>query len=196
MYRRSAGEWEPRFGTVIAVLLAIVTGLSKAGEFTLDPIVQALRSIPLLGIIPLFIVWFGIGDLPKILIVVLGALFPMYVNTFAGIRSVDPKLRELGQVLGLSRRELITQIVLPGALPQALTGLRLGVVSSLLALVVAEQVNANAGLGFMITTAQEFLQNNIIMVALIVYAILGLLGDTLVRLLERKALTWRSEFVP
>ena len=182
-------------GTAIAVLLAIVTGLSKAGEFALDPIVQALRSIPLLGIIPLFIVWFGIGDLPKILIVVLGALFPMYVNTFAGIRSVDPKLRELGQVLGLSRRELITQIVLPGALPQALTGLRLGVVSSLLALVVAEQVNANAGLGFMITTAQEFLQNNIIMVALILYAILGLLGDTLVRLLERRVLTWRSEFV-
>jgi sulfonate transport system permease protein len=182
-------------GTAIAVLLAIVTGLSKVGELALDPIVQALRSIPLLGIIPLFIVWFGIGDLPKILIVVLGALFPMYVNTFAGIRSVDPKLRELGQVLGLSRRELITQIVLPGALPQALTGLRLGVVSSLLALVVAEQVNANAGLGFMITTAQEFLQNNIIMVALILYAILGLLGDTLVRLLERRVLTWRSEFV-
>ena len=172
-----------------------MTGLGKVGELALDPIVQALRSIPLLGIIPLFIVWFGIGELPKVLIVVLGALFPMYVNTFAGIRSVDPKLRELGQVLGLTRRELITQIVLPGALPQALTGLRLGVVSSLLALVVGEQVNANAGLGFMITTAQEFLQNNIIMVALIVYAILGLLGDTLVRLLERKVLTWRSEFV-
>jgi sulfonate transport system permease protein len=193
----SAERWGIGFalGTVIAVALAIVTGLSQVGELALDPIVQALRSIPLLGIIPLFIVWFGIGELPKILIVVLGALFPMYVNTFAGIRSVDPKLRELGQVLGLSRRELITQIVLPGALAQALTGLRLGVVASLLALVVGEQVNANAGLGFMITTAQEFLQNNIIMVALIVYAVLGLLGDTLVRMLERKVLTWRSEFV-
>ncbi|MCW2936993.1 MAG: binding-protein-dependent transport system inner rane component [Actinomycetia bacterium] len=193
----SAERWGIGFalGTAIAVTLAIATGLSKAGELALDPIVHALRSIPLLGIIPLFIVWFGIGELPKILIVVLGALFPMYVNTFAGIRSVDPKLRELGQVLGLTRRELITQIVLPGALPSALTGLRLGVVSSLLALVVGEQINANAGLGFMITTAQEFLQNNIIMVALIVYAILGLLGDTLVRLLERKVLTWRSEFV-
>jgi sulfonate transport system permease protein len=193
----SAERWGIGFaiGTVIAVLLAIVTGLSKAGELALDPIVHALRSIPLLGVIPLFIVWFGIGELPKVLIVVLGAFFPMYVNTFAGIRSVDPKLRELGRVLGLTRRELITQIVLPGALPQALTGLRLGVVSSLLALVVGEQVNANAGLGFMITTAQDFLQNNIIMVALIVYAILGVLADTLVRLLERKVLTWRSEFV-
>jgi sulfonate transport system permease protein len=193
----SAERWGIGFalGTAIAVVLAIVTGLSKAGELVLDPIVQALRSIPLLGIIPLFIVWFGIGELPKVLIVLLGAFFYMYVNTFAGIRSVDPKLRELGQVLGLTRREMITQVVLPGALPSALTGLRLAVVSSLLALVVGEQINANAGLGFMITTAQNFLQNNIIMVALIVYAILGLLGDTLVRLLERKVLAWRSEFV-
>jgi sulfonate transport system permease protein len=182
-------------GTVIAVVLAIITGLSPIVELALDPIVHALRSIPLLGLIPLFIVWFGIGDLPKILIVLLGAFFPMYVNTFAGIRSVDPKLRELGQVLGLTRRELVSQVVLPGALPQALTGLRLGLIASLLALVVAEQINANAGLGFMITTAQDFLQNNIIMVALIVYAILGLLGDTLIRLLERKVLTWRSDFV-
>lgn len=182
-------------GTVIAILLAIITGLSPVAELALDPIVHALRSIPLLGLIPLFIVWFGIGDLPKILIVLLGAFFPMYVNTFAGIRSVDPKLRELARVLGLSRRELVSQIVLPGALPQALTGLRLGLIASLLALVVGEQINANAGLGFMVTTAQDFLQNNIIMVALIVYAILGLLGDTLIRLLERKVLTWRSDFV-
>lgn len=182
-------------GTVIAILLAVVTGLSPIAELALDPIVHALRSIPLLGLIPLFIVWFGIGDLPKILIVLLGAFFPMYVNTFAGIRSVDPKLRELGHVLGLSRRELVSQVVLPGALPQALTGLRLGLIASLLALVVGEQINANAGLGFMLTTAQNFLQNNIIMVALIVYAILGLLGDTLIRLLERKVLAWRSDFV-
>ncbi len=182
-------------GVAIAVLLAIVTGLSRVAEAALDPIVQALRSIPLLGVLPLFIVWFGIGELPKDLIVLLGALFPMYVNTFAGIRGVDPKLRELGQVLGLSRRELVTRIVLPGALPMAFSGLRLSVVSSLLALVVGEQINANAGLGFMITTAQQFLENNIIMVCLIVYAILGLLADAAVRALERKTLAWRHEFV-
>jgi sulfonate transport system permease protein len=193
----SAGRWGIGFGlgVAIAVLLAIVTGLSRVAEAALDPIVQALRSIPLLGVLPLFIVWFGIGELPKDLIVLLGALFPMYVNTFAGIRGVDPKLRELGQVLGLSRRELVTRIVLPGALPMAFSGLRLSVVSSLLALVVGEQINANAGLGFMITTAQQFLQNNIIMVCLIVYAILGLLADAVVRTLERKTLAWRHEFV-
>jgi sulfonate transport system permease protein len=193
----SAERWAIGFalGVVIAVLLAIVTGLSRIAETALDPIVQALRSIPLLGVLPLFIIWFGIGELPKDLIVLLGALFPMYVNTFAGIRGVDPKLGELGQVLGLSRREVVTNIVLPGALPQALTGLRLSVVASLLALVVGEQINANAGLGFMITTAQEFLENNIIMVCLIVYAILGLTADALVRMLERKALVWRRDFV-
>ncbi len=181
-------------GTCIAVALAILTGLSRVAEVTLDPIVQALRSIPLLGVLPLFIVWFGIGELPKDLIVLLAALFPMYVNTFAGIRGVDPKLGELAQVLGLGRRELITQIVLPGALPQALSGMRLGVVTSLLALVVGEQINANAGLGFMISQAEQFLQNSVIMVALLVYAILGLLADALVRLLERRALQWRREF--
>jgi sulfonate transport system permease protein len=181
-------------GVAIAVLLAVVSGLSRIGEHAFDPLLNAARSVPLLGLLPLFIVWFGIDNLPKILIVLLGALFPMYVNTFAGIRGVDPKLGELGQVLGLSRWELVRHVVLPGALPSALTGLRLSVIGSLLALVVAEQINANAGLGFMITTAQEFLANNIIMVCLVVYAILGLLVDGAVRLVERRALSWRREF--
>jgi sulfonate transport system permease protein len=182
-------------GVLIAVLLAVVTGLSRIGENVLDPLVHALRSVPLFGVLPLFIVWFGIGELPKILIVLLGALFPMYVNTFAGIRGVDSKLGEVGRVLGLSPRELVRHIVLPGALPHALTGLRLAVVASLLALVVGEQVNANAGLGFMITQAEQFLQNNIITVALVVYATLGLLADALVQQLQRKALAWRRDFV-
>ena len=178
-------------GVAIAVLLAVASGLSRIGEYAFDPVLNAARSIPLLGLLPLFIVWFGIGDMPKILIVVLGALFPMYVNTFAGIRGVDPKLGELGKVLGLSRWELVRHVVLPGSLPSALTGLRLSVVGSLLALVVGEQINANAGLGFMIDTAEQFLANNIIMVCLFMYAILGLLADGLVRLLERRALAWR-----
>jgi len=181
-------------GIIIAVLLAVVTGLSRVGETVADPILQALRSIPLLGLIPLFIVWFGIGELPKVLFVMLSALFPMYLNTFAGIRGVDSKLGELGHVLGLRRSEMIRHIVLPGALPQALTGLQLSVISSLLALVVGEQINATSGLGFMITQAQQFLDNSVIMVALIVYAILGLFLNGAVRLLERKALAWRRDF--
>jgi sulfonate transport system permease protein len=181
-------------GIAIAVLLAIVTGLSRVCETILDPILQALRSVPLLGLIPLFILWFGIGQLPKVLFVLLSALFPMYLNTFAGIRGVDGKLGELGQVLGLRRSELVRHIVLPGALPAALTGLQLSVVFSLLALVVGEQINATSGLGFMITQAEQFLDNSVIMVALIVYAILGVLANGAVRLLERKALAWRRDF--
>jgi sulfonate transport system permease protein len=192
----SCERWAAGFtlGIAIAVLLAVATGLSRIGEAIADPILQALRSIPLLGLIPLFIVWFGIGELPKVLFVLLSALFPMYLNTFAGIRGVDSKLGELGQVLGLRRGEMIRHIVLPGALPQALTGLQLSVISSLLALVVGEQINATSGLGFMITQAQQFLNNSVIMVALIVYAILGLFLNGAVRLLERKALAWRHDF--
>src|SRR6204780_2346458 len=181
-------------GVTVAVLFAVITGLSRIGEATLDPILQLLRGIPLLGLIPLFIVWFGIGELPKVLFVVLASLFPMYVATFAGLRGVDAKLGELGHVLGLRRTEMIRHIVLPGALPAALTGLQLSVVFSLIALVVGEQINATSGLGFMITQAEQFLDNSVIMVALIVYAILGLLANGAVRLLERKALAWRHDF--
>ena len=181
-------------GVAVGVLLAVLTGLSRVGEATIDPILQALRGIPLLGLIPLFIVWFGIGQLPKVLFVMLSALFPMYVNTFAGIRGVDSKLGELGHVLGLRRTEMLRHIVLPGALPAALTGLQLSVVFSMIALVVGEQINATSGLGFMITQAQQFLNNSVIMVALIVYAILAVLANGAVRLLERKALAWRHDF--
>ena len=116
----SSERWGIGFsiGVVVAMIIAVLSGLSRIGEYALDPVMNALRSVPLLGLLPLFIVWFGIGDLPKDLIVLLGALFPMYINTFAGIRSVDPKLGELGQVLGLSRWELVWHVVLPGALPR------------------------------------------------------------------------------
>jgi sulfonate transport system permease protein len=156
---------------------------------------QMLRTLPLFGLIPVFIVWFGIGELPKVLLIALGAAIPLYLNTFAGIRSVDAKLAELGKVLQLRRGELIRHIVLPGALPQTLVGLRQSLGVAWLALVVAEQVNANAGLGFMISQATQFLQNNVIFVALLVYCVLGLLTDALVRLIERRALTWRRGFL-
>ena len=178
-------------GGTMAVLLALVAGLSRLGENTIDPLLQVLRMLPLFGLIPVFIVWFGIGELPKIILIALGAAIPLYLNTFAGIRSVDAKLAEVGQVLRLSKSETIRHVILPGALPQALTGLRQSLGVAWLALVVAEQVNANAGLGFMISQATQFLRNDVILVALAVYAVLGLLTDALVRLLERRALAWR-----
>ena len=178
-------------GGTFAVLLALVAGLSRLGENAIDPLLQIVRMLPLFGLIPVFIVWFGIGELPKIILIALGAAIPLYLNTFAGIRSVDAKLAEVGRVQRLTRAETIRHIVLPGALPQALTGLRQSLGVAWLALVVAEQVNANAGLGFMISQATQFLRNDVILVALAVYAVLGLITDALVRLLERRALAWR-----
>jgi sulfonate transport system permease protein len=179
------------FGAGAGLILAVVAGLSRLGEDAVDPPMQMLRTLPLFGLIPVFIVWFGIGEMPKVLLIAMGAAIPLYLNTFAGVRGVDAKLAEAGQSLGLSRAEMIRHIVLPGALPQILVGLRQSLGVAWLALVVAEQVNANAGLGFIISQATQFLRNDVIFVALIVYCLLGLLTDALVRLLERKALVWR-----
>jgi sulfonate transport system permease protein len=179
------------FGAAAALALALVAGLSRLGENAVDPLLQILRTLPLFGLIPVFIVWFGIGELPKIILIALGTAIPLYLNTFAGIRSVDAKFIEAARTLKLSRLELIRDVILPGALPQALVGLRQSLGVAWLALVVAEQVNANSGIGFIITQATQFLRNDVIIVALLVYAILGLVTDALVRLLERRALTWR-----
>jgi sulfonate transport system permease protein len=178
-------------GGTVGVVVAMVAGLSRFGENAVDPLMQMLRTLPLFGLIPVFIVWFGIGEMPKILLIALGSSIPLYLNTFAGIRSVDGKLGELGQVLGLRRSELIRHIVLPGALPQMLVGLRQSMGIAWLALVVAEQFNANAGLGYILTQGQQFLQMNYIFVALLVYCALGLITDAIVRQIERRALTWR-----
>jgi sulfonate transport system permease protein len=178
-------------GAGVALALALVAGLSLRGEEAVDPIMQMVRTVPLFGLVPVFIVWFGIGQLPKLLLIALGAAIPLYLNTFSGIRGVDGKLAELAQVLGLSRIELIRHVVLPGALPEVLVGLRQSLGVAWLSLVVAEQLNTNSGLGFMINQATQFLQNDVIFVVLLVYTILGLLTDWLVRQLERRALAWR-----
>jgi sulfonate transport system permease protein len=182
-------------GAVIALALAILAGLSRAGETAVDPLMQILRTLPLFGLIPVFIVWFGIGEMPKLILIALGAAIPLYLNTFAGIRNVDVKYIEAARTLKLTRLETIRHVILPGALPQSLTGLRQSLGVAWLALVVAEQVNANAGLGYIISQATQFLRNDVILVALIVYAALGLLTDALVRFIERRALAWRPPSV-
>jgi sulfonate transport system permease protein len=178
-------------GASVALALALVAGLSRRGEDAVDPIMQMVRTLPLFGLVPVFIVWFGIGQLPKLLLIALGAAIPLYLNTFSGIRGVDGRLAELGHVLGLGRRELIRHVVLPGALPEILVGLRQSLGVAWLSLVVAEQLNTNAGLGFMINQATQFQQNDVIFVVLLVYTILGLLTDWIVRRIERRALAWR-----
>ena len=183
-------------GAVAAVVLALAAGLSRLGENAIDPPMQMLRGLPFYGLIPLFILWFGIGETPKVALVALGVAFPLYLNTFAGIRSVDGKLAETGRVLRLSRAALVRHVILPGALAQTLVGLRQSLGVAWLALIVAEQVNADSGLGWMINDAREFMRTDVIVVGLIVYSALGLLTDALVRLIERRALAWRRAFQP
>ena len=175
----------------LGVPLALLSGLSRAGEDAVDAPLQMVRTLPHLALVPLFILWFGIGETPKIALVALGSVFPIYLNLVAGIRGVDPKLVEAGRTLGLSRFEMIRHVILPGALPGFLVGLRYAVGVAWLSLVVGEQINADSGIGYMMMDARDFLRTDIILVGLLTYALLGLLGDQGVRLIERRALAWR-----
>ncbi|MGX1760560.1 ABC transporter permease [Streptomyces lydicus] len=181
-------------GGVTGVALALVSGLSRLGEDLVDATVQMLRSIPWVGVIPLFIIWLGIGEAPKVALISLGVAFHLYLNVYAGIRGVDAQLVEAGQSLGLNRWALIRHVVLPGALPGAMTGLRYSLATAWLALVFGEQVNADDGLGFLMNQAREFFRTDVIVVCLVVYAILGLIADFLVRTFERLLLQWRPTF--
>lgn len=182
-------------GLSVGGALALIAGLSRLGEDIVDAPVQMLRTLPFLALVPLFILWFGIGETPKVALVALGTAFPIYLNLFAGIRGVEPKLAEMGRVFGLDRAGLLRHVVLPGALSSALVGLRYSLGVAWLSLVVAEQVNASAGIGYLINDARDFLRTDVIMVGLVLYALLGLLADGLVRLLERRLLAWRPVFV-
>ncbi|MCT9143458.1 ABC transporter permease [Streptomyces violarus] len=182
------------FGLAVGTGLALLSGLFRVGEDLVDAPVQMLRTVPFVGLIPLFIIWFGIGEAPKVAIITLGVTFPLYLNVYAGIRGVDSQLIEAGESLGLSRWGLVRHVVLPGALPSAMTGLRYSLGIAWLALVFAEQVNADSGIGFLMVQARDFLRTDVIVVCLVVYAFLGLLADFIVRSLERLLLQWRPTF--
>ena len=180
---------------VVAVPLAFAAGLSRVGEEVIDAPMQMARTLPHLALVPLFILWFGIGETPKIGLVALGAGFPIYLNLFAGIRGVDPKLVEMARVHGLSRLAVVWEVVLPGALPSLLVGLRYAFGVGWLSLVVGEQIAADSGIGFMMMDAREFLRTDIIVVGLAVYALLGAATDLLVRAMEHRLLAWRPLLV-
>lgn len=183
------------FGVLVGSVFALVAALSRAGEDTIDPTLQMLRTLPHLALIPILILWFGIGETPKIIIIALGSMFPIYLNLFSAVRGADRKLIEAVSTLGLSRLEAVWHVILPSALPGFLVGLRQAFGIAWISLVVAEQVNANAGIGFLVMNASEFLQTNIIFDGLIVYALLGLGTDLAVRALERRLLVWRPVVV-
>ncbi len=182
-------------GITVGTVLALIAGLSRPGEAAVDPLMQIKRTIPTLALTPLFIVWFGIGETPKIGLIAFASTFPIYLNLYSGIRGVDVRLIEGARTLGLSRAELIWHVILPGALPSLLVGLRYSLSIAILVLVVAEQINASAGLGYLINNARDFLRTDIIVVCLMVYAALGLSADWLVRAIETRALVWRPSNV-
>jgi sulfonate transport system permease protein len=178
-------------GVAIGTVLALISGLSRWGEAIIDGPVQIKRAIPALALIPLLIVWLGIGEGMKITTITLGVLVPVYIHTHNALRGIDGRYVELGESLRLSTGVFLRRIVLPGALPGFLLGLRFAVVNAWLALVVVEQVNSTSGIGYMMDLAREYGQTDVIIVGLVLYGILGLVSDGAVRLAQRRLLAWR-----
>jgi sulfonate transport system permease protein len=174
--------------------LGTLVGFSRIAEALIDRSVQMIRAIPFLALLPLVIVWLGVGEAQKIFLVSLGVAFPIYINTTLGIRQVDPKLLELGRVQGLGTWQLIRRIILPGALPSILTGVRYALATAWLALVVAETIGAQSGLGFLAMDAREFLRTDVIVLTIVIYALIGVAADSIARLLERRLLAWHPNY--
>ncbi len=181
-------------GAGLGLLLGTLVGFSNKTEQLMDPSLQMLRTVPHLAVAPLFILWFGFGEVSKILLIAKGAFFPIYVNAFLGIRGVDSKLFDVTRVLEFSRFKLVTKLILPAALPNILLGVRLSLGVAWLGLVVAELMGSSEGIGYMIMDARQFSNTEIVFVGIIIFAAVGKLTDSLVRLLESRLLKWRDNF--
>ncbi|MTV16250.1 MULTISPECIES: ABC transporter permease subunit [Bradyrhizobium] len=181
-------------GGSIGFALGVLVGFSRIAEAAIDRSIQMIRAIPFLAALPLVIVWLGVGEAQKIFLVALGVAFPIYINTTLGIRQVDPKLVELGRVQGLGILELIRRVILPGALPSILTGVRYALATAWLALVVAETIGAQSGIGFLAMDAREFLRTDVIVLTIVTYALIGVAADGIARALERRLLAWHPNY--
>ncbi|NMN59891.1 sulfonate transport system permease protein [Xanthobacter sp. SG618] len=182
-------------GASVGLVLGLFAGLWRVGEELFDAPLQMLRTIPFIAMIPLFIIWFGIGEQAKIALIFGATIFPVYLNTYSGVRGVDQKLIEAARVFGLSHGRIATRVIIPTALPSILVGLRFAAGVSLLALVAAEQINARSGIGFILINANQNQRTDIIIAGIIVYALLGIAIDLVMRVVERLALPWRPSLV-
>ena len=181
-------------GGSLGLIMGLLVGLKKKAEHVLDPSLQMLRTVPHLAITPLFILWFGFGEVSKVLLISLGAFFPLYVNTFLGVRNVDAKLFEVAKVLEFNRLKQITKLVIPSALPNVLLGLRLSLGVAWLGLVVAELMGSSEGIGYMIQDARQFSRTSAVFVGIIIFAVVGKFADSVVRQLEERLLKWRDSY--
>lgn len=181
-------------GVLIGVVLAVLAGLTRTGEDLLDWSMQILKAVPNFALTPLLIIWMGIGEGPKIVLITLGVAIAIYINTYSGIRGVDQQLVEMAQTLEAKRSTLIAQVILPGAMPNFLIGLRLGLSSAWLSLIFAEMINTTEGIGYLMSRAQTNLQFDVSLLVIVIYAVAGLLSYALVLVLERVLLSWRNGF--
>lgn len=179
------------FGLIAGVAVALFAGLSQLGGYLFDGVIQIKRAVPSLALIPFFILWFGIGEPMKVTVIAIGVFLPTYVHTHNALRGIDLRYVELAETLNVSYFQFLRHVVLPGALPGFLLGLRFAVTAAWLGLVVVEQFNATSGIGYMINLARTYAQSDIMLVGLVVYGLLGLSSDIVVRVLERRVLRWR-----
>ncbi len=181
-------------GGSIGFSLGLLNGISPIAEKLLDTSIQMLRTIPILALIPLVILWFGIGEEAKLFLVSVGVMFPIYINTFHGIRSVDAGLIEMGQIYGLNFWGLFWRIILPGAMSSILIGVRFSLGIMWLTLIVAETIAADSGIGYMAMNAREFMQTDVVVLSILIYALLGKLADFVARQLESYWLQWNPNY--
>jgi len=181
-------------GGTAGLALGVLVGFSRLAQALIDRSIQMVRAIPFLAMLPLVIVWFGVGEVAKVFLVALAVLFPIYINTMLGIRQIDPKLMELAKVIGMKWPAVVRRIILPGAMPAILTGVRYALAHAWLALVIAETLATTKGIGFLAMDAREFLQTNVILLTMIIYAIIGVTADALVRSLETRFLSWHANY--
>jgi sulfonate transport system permease protein len=190
--------WRAAAGFVIGggvgFAFGLANGLSELSNKLTDTTLQMVRNVPHLALIPLVILWFGIDESAKLFLVALGVFFPIYLNTLHGIRSVDPQLIEMGRTYGMSDRELFRRVIFPGALPSIFVGVRFALGIMWLTLIVAETIAASSGLGYMAMQAREFMQIDVVLLSILIYALLGKLADSASRVLERLTLSWHPAF--
>ncbi|WP_181445336.1 ABC transporter permease subunit [Micromonospora endophytica] len=179
-------------GIAAGILLGVLAGFSRWAEYGLDKPIQIVRAVPFTAMLPLLILWVGIGEETKVLLVVLATAVPVYFNTFGGIRNVDRRLVEAGKVYGLTGYQLSTRVLLRGALPSVFVGIRYALGITWAVLVLAESLNAVSGIGFLLTNARQYGQSDVVILCVVLYAALGLITDAFVELIERRVFRWRQ----
>ncbi len=181
-------------GISVGMLVAILAGWSRVGESLLDSTMQVIKAVPSVALAPFLIVWLGIDEAPKVVVIALSTSMPIYMNVYGAIRNLDVSLIETGRTLGLRQREIVRHIVAPSTVPSFLVGLRVSMANAWIALIFAEQINASSGLGKLMADARGWLRTDVMMLVLVIYALLGLLSYSVVRFLERHLLAWRRGF--